>query len=652
MTVPNGWTGKFLDIDLTTRSIRIRDTMPYARSYVGGRGIAARLAWETIPPGTDAYAPENRLILFSGPLTGTIAPTSGRTVFMSVSPRVYPRPWVTHSTMGGWFGPELKYAGFDGMVISGQAESAVYISIEDGKVEIHGGSDLWGLGIPEVEVWLKKRYGAKAQAISIGPAGENLVRVATIQHAEECASGHSGFGAVMGSKMLKAVVARGTGGIGIARPAEMLAEVEKTREIVWVSPLNLFHIADGSSEESPRRKPKGPVCSQSCTVDCHVTELHVVEGQPDTVTTCIGGIYIGSGDDLVCDYSEYESDMLSTPSCRRFVLGDGIRVHSTANSLGLDLWLLVTLQPWFLRCLEEGVKEIRGTVLQPTDPDWFIEMLDGLARRQGFGGLFSDGLRRAADEVEDELPSNLIETARSLEFAFGFPAHREGRLWDPEPLPYWVFSMLMYASESRDPTIGTHSSCFLLAELFIKYEAVALRKFRRLSKQLWDNDQGLEPNYECVTPVAAWAQHQHIAIDSLPLCDFVFPRTIGKFRNEEEWLASPDTDPDIELGSRLLSACTGVDYTDQELEFIGERVFNLERAMLAEFGRDRQVDASIEPHFELPCKTDGTCLDETLFHELLDEYYTYRGWDLKKGWPTREKLVELGLEDVADRLGV
>ena len=118
-----GYAGYFLDVDLTEQHYDIKEILPYARNYIGGRGIAARLAWETIPPGVDAYDPDNRLIIFTGPLSGTIAPTSGRTIIMSVSPRVYPRPWVTHSTMGGWFAGNLKYAGFDGLVLHGKAEN-------------------------------------------------------------------------------------------------------------------------------------------------------------------------------------------------------------------------------------------------------------------------------------------------------------------------------------------------------------------------------------------------------------------------------------------------------------------------------------------------------------------------------------------------
>lgn len=644
-----GWMGRFLGVDLTTPAMWTGDTTAYSQEYVGGRGIAARLAWETIPPNIGAFDEENRLIVFTGPLTGTLAPTSGRTVFMGVSPRVYPCPWITHSTMGGWFGSELKYAGFDGLVISGKADTPVYVSIEDGRAEIQDASDLWGLGTFEVQIQLKERHGQHARVICIGPAGENLVRVAAIQHAEECASGHSGFGGVLGSKKLKAIVVRGTQGVEIARPGEMFAEVKQTREAAWVSPLDGFY---NPSVDRPEKGGRRPVCSQSCTVKCLLTSLHRVEGQPDDVTTCIGGVYVATAESRAWETSMYESDRLRIPPGEAFGPIDGVRVHSTGTDLGLDLWLLVTLQPWFLKCLEEGVDTIRGVPLDPANPNWFIEMLKGIAYREGLGGLFSDGLRRAADDLEGELPISLIEAARSLEFAYGFPAHREGRLWDPEPLPYWVISALMYASESRDPTIGTHSACLHLANIYLKDRECALKKFRALSKQLWGNEQALEPNYEFVAPVAVWAQHQHIIIDSLTLCDFVFPRTVGGFRDTEEWHACPDTDADIEIGARLLSACTGSDYTNQELELIGERVFNLERAMLVEFGRDRQVDASIEPHFELPCKTDGTCLDKALFDELLDSYYRCRGWHLETGWPTREKLEGLGLGDVADRLYV
>ena len=154
-----------------------------------------------------------------------------------------------------------------------------------------------------------------------------------------------------------------------------------------------------------------------------------------------------------------------------------------------------------------------------------------------------------------------------------------------------------------------------------------------------------------MVPVAVWTQHQHILINSLTLCGFAFPRTVRAFHNRQEWEQAEDTQPQLDIGRLLFTACTGVDLTDHDLDVAAERIFNLERANLAEYGRNRKIDSSIEPHFELPCSTDGTKLDMQLFDELLDAFYELRGWDLEQGWPIRKKLVELGLADVADRLG-
>jgi aldehyde:ferredoxin oxidoreductase len=223
--VTHGWTGKLLYVDLTTRKIDVRDTAPYVRDYIGGRAMASRIAWDEIPAGIDAFAQENRVIITTGPLTGTLSPTSGRTVMSGVSPRTYPKPWYTHSTLGGWFGPQLKYAGFDAVVIHGSADAPVYLEIRDDKARLADARDLWGLGARQTQLTLKQRLGEQAEVLTIGPAGESLVRFATVQHSEENAAGHSGFGAVWGSKKLKAIAVRGTGGVPVADPDALLHEV-------------------------------------------------------------------------------------------------------------------------------------------------------------------------------------------------------------------------------------------------------------------------------------------------------------------------------------------------------------------------------------------------------------------------------------------
>ena len=139
--MPGGWTGQILDVNLTTGEVRTRETAEYARAYLGGRMLAARIAWDEIPAGCDAYDAANRIIVATGPLTGTLAPTTGRTIMASVSPRTYPGPWYTHSTLGGWFGPVLKYAGYDAIVIHGQSPAPVYLDVRDGEARVIGAPD-------------------------------------------------------------------------------------------------------------------------------------------------------------------------------------------------------------------------------------------------------------------------------------------------------------------------------------------------------------------------------------------------------------------------------------------------------------------------------------------------------------------------------
>jgi aldehyde:ferredoxin oxidoreductase len=259
--VPFGWTGKILDVDLTAGTTGVRDTMAYARDYIGGRALASRIAWEEIPAGIDAYDPENRIIVATGPLTGTLSPTSGRTVMASLSPRTYPRAWYTHSTLGGWFGPELKYAGFDGIVIHGRADSPVYLEVRDGEAQLGSASDLWGRDARETQLALKRRVGEQAQVLTIGPAGENLVRFASVQHSEDNAAGHSGFGGVWGSKNLKAIVVRGTGGVPVADPEGLLREVMAAR----FQPTPYVTVLRNRDLTKPY-----PVCSQACLFNCTV----------------------------------------------------------------------------------------------------------------------------------------------------------------------------------------------------------------------------------------------------------------------------------------------------------------------------------------------------------------------------------------------
>lgn len=638
--MPFGWVGKILDVDLTARKTSVSDTMAFAKDYIGGRALASRIAWEKIPAGIDAYDPENRVIVATGPLTGTLAPTTGRTVMTGLSPRIYPKPWYTHSTLGGWFGPEMKYAGFDTIVIHGAADSPVYLEIQDEAVRLVDAKDLWGLDARETQLALKGRLGPQAQVLTIGPAGENLVRFATVQHAEENAAGHSGFGAVWGSKCLKAIAVRGTGGVPVAHPDALLKEVladEKDRYSISISSL----FDNGA-------KPDRPVCSQSCVYNCLASSYgHTIDGRR-TPGQCIGGVAWVSEDFLL--NTKYSGGGVEIPPSKNFGRCEETSLHELCNSLGLDLWFRLVMQPWFIRCKQLGIHEIRGHPIEPNDLFWFEAFMHQLARREGLGAVFAEDLRRAMDELEDELPAELIHLGRELEFDFGFPAHREGRFWDEEPLPFWVISAMMHASTSRDPSIGTHHSSLLLAEFLLADREIALRQFRTLSEKVWGYPDALEPTFENKAPVAIWSQHQHMLIDSLTLCDFAFPQLMRPMETLEEWRNAEDILGDLDIDLRLFAAVTGVETTREEMTRVAERAFTLERSMLARAGRGRAMEESLAPHFELPCRADGTLIDKEGFSGLLDEYYSARGWDLEFGWPQADQLRELGLEEVIPEL--
>ncbi len=638
--MPFGWMGQILDVDLTTGKVGTRDTLAYARDYLGGRILASRIAWDEIPIGCDAYDAENRIIIATGPLTGTLAPTSGRTIMASVSPRTYPTPWYTHSTLGGWFGPKLKYAGYDAIVIRGEASAPVYLDVHDDQARPLDASKLWGLGARETQLRLRAELGDQAEILAIGPAGENRVRFATVQHAEENAAAHSGFGAVWGAKGLKAIVVRGSGGVEVADSEALLAEV------LQLGKHKLTHGYASISEEE-RLQPR-PTCSQACTFNCWDGAYGLAEDGRRVPGHCVGLMYVESA---YMDDTAYDGGSIRIPPSPNFTLPVEVRLHELCNDLGIDLWFRLVMQPWFLRCVELGVHEIRGFRLAADDGGWLADLVQQIAYRRGLGGLFADDLRRAMDELEDELPYELIRLGRELEFNFGFPAHREGRFWDEEPLPFWVISAMMHVSESRDPTIGAHQSSLLLADLVLTDPDRARPRLRAVAQKVWGNPEAFEPTFDNKAPVAIWSQHQHLLVDSLPLCDFAFPQLVRSMGSREEWETSDDIAGDLDIDRRLLNAVTGERYTREDLDRAAERGFTLERALLARGGRHRAMEhEALAPHFQLPCRADGTMVDEAGFSRLLDEYFTARGWDLELGWPTTQSLRTLGLEDVIPEL--
>jgi aldehyde:ferredoxin oxidoreductase len=216
----NGWVGNILKIDLSTGRIKTEPTESYVDDYLGGRGLGVRLIYDHYTPGTDAFDPKNPLIFNTGPLTGTALPGSGRVDVTALSPMSNLR---AKSNFGAYWGPELKFAGYDNIVIQGKSENPSYIWINEGRVEIRDAGHIWGKDTFKTQKLIQSELNdPEIKVVCIGPAGEKLVRFACLLTETGDAAGRTGMGAVMGSKNLKAIAVRATGSVAVARPDEFL----------------------------------------------------------------------------------------------------------------------------------------------------------------------------------------------------------------------------------------------------------------------------------------------------------------------------------------------------------------------------------------------------------------------------------------------
>jgi len=643
-----GYTGRMLRVDLTRGSVSVEET-PDPRTWLGPRGWNARVAWNEVPPGVGPYDAENRIIFSVGPLVGTHAPTAGRMTVGSISPRGYPEPMWTTASIGGYFGAELKYAGYDGIIVQGAASSPCYLLIEDDRATLEDASDLWGGGVYGTQQRLKERHSAQHQVMAIGPAGENRVRYASIIHRLTNAVGNVGFGAVLGAKGLKALVVRGTRGVPIAEPAAFMDAVAYVQSLVRAGLGYVGRLEQGYPIVA---------CTQGCSVRCwsRISKVPDRYGThtPVSMQTCVESCWT-RGSHPEYDGVSVHGETLSVP--RPPGLGDevGRDLSNLTQDLGLTGWTYDSWYRYYGALQRLGVDEVLGEKLDLENPEWWRNWLVRVAYRQGIGDDYAEGLARFYDrhEVGPRYLAEFIESAGSR----GHGWHREGRAMERHPSPFWEHAALLYAVSTRDMTPNTHGFFFLNMRLrgaTGDADSQVPPQLARLAERLYGSAQALEPGDAYIEHVTAWHQHRSVIKDSMGVCDWVFPVVRRSFDTREEFEAAEDVYGDTGAEALLYRACTGIDLSIEEMERpIAERIVNLERCVdVRHHGRNREADEWVIPHFQWPEKTDGTHLSASAdeFRALLDRYYDLRGWDRETGWPTAAKLAELGLEDVAQAL--
>jgi aldehyde:ferredoxin oxidoreductase len=631
-----GWAGKIISVDLTSGNIEFLDTKDYSDKYIGGLGIGQKLYWDMASGKADALDPDNPLILMTGPLAGTKAPSAPRLLACGKSPCIYPETFV-NANMGGHIAVDLKKSGYDGIIIKGRAKNPVYLSIENETVEIKDAGHLWGLGNFKTREILHDEYSSKHGILSIGPAGESLTRFA-ILFTDEGSTSSMGFGAVMGSKNLKAITVQGTGKIAAADDEKIKTIRTRFKAMMGEGYFHLFNnpITLPGSEVVKRVHCSG--CPQGCWRSLHRSPA----GTEDIRKCQIGNFYMMWDKKLHGNFTEasFDAPML-------------------ANDFGVCALDMVFLLMWIDQCVQQGIitqEEAGLDFSQMGSREFLEEVLMKICSRDSFGEILSQGVLRASKvfgEKSVSITANMLtDSGRAI--AYG-----------PK-----VFSMsaIIYATEPRPFITELHEICEPLTKWAMWYLSKGEKTYlstevlKNIAKAFWGSEQAVDfSTYEGKALAAFKVQNRQYLKESLNLCDFAWP--VYDVADKADHVGDPT------LEAQIFSAVTGKEFGEEEYDLIGNRLFTLNRMILVREGRKgRESDVlpdfmfiereemiadvfgMYNPGLFLPGKGDevisrkGKAVDKKEFEKMMDEYYLLRGWDVQTGLPEKETLQKLGLD--------
>ncbi len=631
-----GWQGRMLRVDLSGGKV---ESIPLSErlrlDFIGGRGINAKILFDEVPAGTDGFDPANCLVFGSGPLTGTLAPGSGR---FNVTARS-PLGFLGDSNSGGHWAPALKFSGFDHLAFKGRAPAPVFLFIDNGKPKLLDAADLWGLDTWQTQRRIRKVLGdPRIEVACIGPAGEKLVRFASVRTSLKRSAARTGMGAVMGSKNLKAIAVRGDQGIGIADPQGLMRAVNKGADIfeaiaiqrgfkagvhagtygfLWDvhqrnSKLGTRHHQAANWEEADRLDPaifhnkyrtKMLGC-YSCPVQC-MPRFRVREGAN-------AGLY-GEG-------PEFETVASFGSICLNTDLDSILRAAELTNKLGLDCDSTGRVIGFAMELYEEGIigKEDVGFPLGWGDGQAIIRLVEMIAAREGFGDVLAEGELRAAARIGGGAEKRAL-TIKGLEFHESFRGSGAGHAL--------AHSTSTRGSDHlRSSHHAEHALSPELAERFYGYREAADRTVYAHKEQQ-----------------VIYNEYNSALADMLEVCKFF-----------SHW--SSPVCVDAGLFAEMFAAATGVEMDGKEMLRAAERVYNVERAFLVREGVRRADDYPPERELTEPLppgpwpRMPGSVIDRVQYDGLLTAYYRAHGWDERDGVPLKSTLEALRLQDVGRAL--
>lgn len=657
----NGYIGKILNVDLSTkRAVTIDLDKKVMRNFLGGLGLGIKILYDEVAPSVDPMSPDNIIVIATGPLSGTTAPTNGRTEVITKSPLT---GIIGRGNFGGYWGPRLKLAGLEAIVVRNKSERPVYLWIENGIAQVKSAEHVWGKDSWETTDILKRELGKDVSVLAIGQGGENLVRFACPVVDYYHAPGRSHAGCVMGVKKLKAIAVRGEKEVPIADP-------EKFKEAV----------KDGVDRivEYPERGHRLEVGSHyniKYTVDAGYTKMgnwgledvppdHDIRHLPESMQRHIvrePGVYGYHcpmaqyyGCDLMADIQagKYRGPKLGgisfSLSGREFGITLGIKSYPAmfkcrelCQRYGIDE---MTPIPFAIDLFENGIitKEDTGDLeLELGNEFAIIEMLGKIAYREGLGDILAEGSVRAARKI-GKGAEKYVKTIKGMEVLGGDP-----RIWS------WAKILgCAVCPRGGDDLNTTHA----FSETFPGWAREAgwsedeyLRWWVNYLDMTEDEKReifGAPPHTDALkgatlegkAALTIWHERITSLCDSLGLC----------LMSSSIWCALGPTHM-----AKLYSACTGWQVTRGELMKAADRIFNLMKAYIVREGFTRREDDWPARYYKEPRQGDvfrGALLSRGKMDKILDEYYELRGWGKKAGVPTKSKLIELGLDYVADEL--
>jgi aldehyde:ferredoxin oxidoreductase len=618
-----GYMGRILRVNLSTSELKeeIPDEQDL-RMYLGGAGLATKYLLDEVPKGIDPLGTENKLIIMTGPMTGTMSPSTGRFSVVAKSPLT---GFWGQANSGGFWGVHLKRSGYDGIIFEGKAEKPVYLVTDNGKAELKDAAHLWGKNTSETTKKIKEDIGEDFQVACIGIGGEKLVKYAAIMNDVENenwgrAAGRCGMGTVMGSKNLKAIASKGKLRVALAEPEKYRELAKERRDWVDQSLLKMTLEVFGTTAILDMVNQRGGLPSRNWQTG-YVEQFDKINGEAINDTILVEGkacfacpIACGRVSDIKegkyaskGEGPEFESIGAFGSMCDIYDLNAITLAHFLCNEYGLDTISAGSTIAFAMEAVEKGL--LTGEEWSTTkfgNPDAIIDLVHKIGKREGIGDFLAEGSKAMSEKLGHGSERYAMHV-KGLEL----PAYdsRAAKI-----------TGLAYATANRG---GDHITAYIEGPAFMSMP------FLIVDEGEVDESGILEIPEE--TRVVKEYEDAFGVFDAISGCKFM-----GMVLTGEDWAV-------------LIESLLGYEFSEKDFRLLGERIYNIERVYNIREGLTRDDDTLPKRLLEEPLP-DGPAEGQTVnLDPLLDAYYTYRGWD-KNGVPTPEKLTELGLEYLLDKM--